>query len=138
MHQVLFFSRGGNTKKLAEAIAGQLGVTVSEIESGALGPADSILFLGSGCYASKPDKTVLDFIAKNNFAGRNVAIFGTSASGRGNEVRFLSEVLKGKGAKVLGSYHCTGQWLWIVRRGHPNKEELSGAQRFALEMTKSK
>jgi flavodoxin len=134
MHQVLFFSRGGKTRKLAEAIAGELCVKVADIKTAAIGPGDGIFFLGSGCYGGKPSKDMMKFIGKNDFTGRKVAIFGTSASRMGREVRGMEEALKQKGAKVLGSYHCGGQFLLILRRGHPKEEDLAGARKFGREM----
>jgi len=37
MHQVIFFSRGGNTKKLADAIASQLGAKACAVTGATLG-----------------------------------------------------------------------------------------------------
>ena len=133
VHQVLFFSRSGNTRKLADAIAGELGVKAVDVKTAAIAPGDGVIFLGSGCYAAMLDGAMINFIGKNDFTGRKVAVFGTSASGRGKEVRAMEEALKQKGAKVIGSYHCKGQWLWIIRRGHPNEEDLAGARKLGRE-----
>ena len=108
VHQVLFFSRGGNTRKLADAIAGELGVKAVDVKTAAIAPGDGVVFLGSGCYASKPDKAMINFIRRSDFAGRKVAVFGTSASGRGSEVRAMEEALKQKGVKVIGSFIVRG------------------------------
>ena len=78
MHQVLFYSKGGNTRKLADAIARELGVKATEIKTVSIDPAADIIFLGSGCYGSKPGEEMMKFIEKNDFSGRKVAVFGTS------------------------------------------------------------
>jgi flavodoxin len=85
MHQVLFYSKGSNTRKLANAIARELGVKATEIKTASIDPAADIIFLGSGCYGSKPGEEMMKFIEKNDFSGRNVAVFGTSGGNAGME-----------------------------------------------------
>jgi flavodoxin len=136
MHQVLFYSRGGNTRKLADAIAGELGVKAADVRAASLDAGPGVIFLGSGCYGGKPGEDMMKFIEKNDFAGRNVALFGTSASGQGKEVQAMGDALKQKDANVTGSYYCKGQFLVIIRRGHPNEDDLAGARKFAGDMAK--
>jgi flavodoxin len=136
MHQVLFYSRGGNTRKMADAIAEELGVKSADVKSASLEKGDGILFLGSGCYGGKPGDDMMKFIGNYDFEGRNVALFGTSMNGHGKEVLAMEEAVKQKGAKVLGNFHCTGQFLLIFRGGHPNAEDLAGVKKFAQDMVK--
>jgi len=39
MHQVLFYSKGDNTRKLADAIARELGVKATDIKTATIDPA---------------------------------------------------------------------------------------------------
>ncbi len=134
MHQVLFYSKGGNTRKLADAIARELGVKAADIKTASIDPAADIIFLGSGCYGSKPGEEMMKFIEKNDFSGRKVAVFGTSGGNAGMEVELMDAALKHKGAAVLGSYHCKGKAFLLFSTGHPNQEDLDGARKFAREM----
>ena len=131
---VLVNSRGGNTRKVADAIAEELGTTAGEV--GTM-PADGagILFLGSGTYGGKPGDAMMNFIGSGTFTGRKVALFGTSSSvaGSQNMIAVMADALKGKGATILGSYHCRGKFL-LLNWGHPNKEDLDNAKKFAQEM----
>lgn len=136
MSQVLVYSRGGNTRKLADAIAGELGVKASDVKAASLDKGNGVLFLGSGCYGGKPGKEMMDFIEANDFKGRLVALFGTSASGHGKQSGIMEEALKQKGAKVLGSYESKGQFLMFIRQGHPNEEDIAGAKKFARDLSK--
>ena len=136
MFEVVYYSRSGNTKKVAEAIAVELGVKAEDVKAKEWLTKGSFIFLGSGCYAGKPGKGLQEFIARNDFKGREVALFGTSAGGRGDEVRVMEELLKLEGALIRGSFHCKGRCI-LVNRGHPNDEELSGAREFAKEMKRS-
>ncbi len=45
----------------------------------------------------------------------------------------MTDILKQKGATILGSYQCKGKFF-LVSRGHPNNEDLDNAKKFAREM----
>jgi flavodoxin len=134
MNQVLYYSLTGNTKKMATAMAAELGVEAKSIKTETAVPQDGLLFLGSGSYGDKPAEVMATFIANNDFAGRKVALFGTSGKGEGKEVQGMAEALKQKGANILGSYYCKGKSFIVVNIGHPGKDELDGARKFAREM----
>lgn len=135
MHQVLFYSRGGNTRKLADAIAGELGVKAADVKSASIDPGTGVVFLGSGCYGGKPGEDMMKFIEAHDFSGRKVALFSTSWWDKGTEIEKMSSALKSKGATILGNYHCKGQFL-LFNLGRPNQDDLAGAKKFASEMAK--
>jgi flavodoxin len=130
---VLFDSRGGNTRKVADAIADELSIKAENVTASF--PDEKILFLGSGTYGGKPGEAMMKFIGTGNFSERKVAIFGTSASLAGGQkmITALTDILMQKGAVILGSYHCKGKFLF-VNWGHPNNEDLNNAKKFAREM----
>ncbi len=134
MASVLYYSMTGNTKKMASAIAEELGVKALSLKEAAKLPQDGVLFIGSGCYGDRPGEDMAKFIASNDFSGRKVALFGTSGAGAGKEVAAMAEAFKQKGANVIGSYYCKGKAFIVVNIGHPSKDELEGARKFAREM----
>ncbi len=136
MFEVVYYSMCGSTKRIAEAIAGELGVKAEDIKTKKEPTKDSFLFLGSGCYRGKPGRKMEEFIARNDFKGRSVALFGTSGSGKGDEVKAMEELLKPKGALIRGSFYCKGKAFLFFNRGHPSNEELANAREFAREMKK--
>jgi flavodoxin len=131
---VLVFSRGGNTRKVADAIAEELGIKAGDVTAS---PPDDpkVMFLGSGTYGGKPGETMIKFIESADFTARKVAIFGTSSSPAGSEkmIAVLADALMKKGATILGNFHCRGKFL-LMNRGHPNKEDLNNAKKFAREI----
>ena len=131
---VLVDSRGGNTRKLADAIAEELGLTVGDLAVPLPGEVNT-LFLGSGTYGGKPGDAMKEFISFNEFSDRRVALFGTSASAEGAKkmMEVMADELTKKGAMILGTYHCRGKFLF-TNRGHPNGEDLENAKKFAREM----
>jgi flavodoxin len=129
-------SKGGNTKKVADAIAGEPGVGVGDLTIPL--PADAkVLFLGSGTYGGAPGKEMVKFVADNDFTGRRVALFGTSMKPEGAEkmIAVMEDALTKNGATVLGRYHCPGKFLFF-NRDRPTMEDLDNAKKFAREMLK--
>lgn len=129
-------SRGGNTRKVADAIAEELGVRVGD--PGTPLPDDAkFLFLGSGTYGGAPGKEMVKFVTDNVFTGRRIALFGTSMKpeGAGKMIAAMEDALTKKGATVLGRYHCMGKFL-LFNRGRPSTEDLDNAKKFAQEMVR--
>jgi flavodoxin len=134
MNHVLYYSLTGNTKKMAMAIASELGVEAKSIKTETAIPRDGLLLLGSGSYGDRPAEDMTKFIANNDFSGKKVALFGTSGKGEGKEVEGMAVVLKQKGATVVGSYYTKGKSFVVVNIGHPNRDDLGGARTFARKM----
>ena len=131
-YQVIYYSRSGQTKKIADAIASELGVITEDVKHARLNN-DSIVILGSGCYGGKPAKSIIKFIQDNEFKDRTVFLFGTSGGGLGQEIEKMKAHLKPKGATIKGTFYCKGKFL-IASRGHPTQEDLEKAKTFAKTM----
>jgi flavodoxin len=130
-------SRGGNTRKVADAIAEELGVKVGDLATPL--PADAkVLFLGSGTYGGAPGKEMMKFVTDTVFTGRRVALFGTSMSEAGARkmIAAMEDTLTRKGATVLGRYQCRGKFL-VFNRSRPGTEDLDNAKKFAREMLRA-
>jgi flavodoxin len=132
--QVIYFSKKGHTKKIAEAMASELNVTAEDVKDAQL-DGDALVFLGSGCYGGKPAKTMTQFIQDNSFNSRDVALFGTSGSGDGVEANEMENLLKSKDARIKGRFSCKGQFLF-ANRGRPNDEDVDEPKKFAHLMRK--
>jgi flavodoxin I len=132
--QVIYYSKKGNTKKVAEAIASELDVKSENVNSAKLNE-NYFIFLGSGCYGKKPGNIMTKFIEDNNFNSRNVALFGTSGSGQGLEVKEMQDQLISKNACIKGKFFCKGK-IFFINRGRPNEEDLDKAKKFAKQVIK--
>ena len=133
---VLVDSRGGNTRKVADAIAEEMGIRAMDVTTSSSDDAKT-LFLGSGTYGGKPGEAMMKFIESGNFSGRKVAIFGTSVSLAGGQkmITVMTDALTKKGATIAGAYHCRGK-MFLINRGHPDNEDLENAKKFARMMKK--
>jgi flavodoxin len=130
---VLVDSRGGHTRKVAGAIAEELGAIVGDINK-PLADAE-ILFLGSGMYGTGPGLLMNRLLRQGIFTGRKVALFATATyPGDGEKMLgSMAETLEKKGAKVLGNTASHGKVIMVRTRNlHP--EDLEDARKWAREI----
>jgi flavodoxin I len=135
MYEVIYYSLTGNTKKVAEAIATELGVVAEDVKTKDRLAEESFVFLGAGLYGPLRGWGLRRFIDRNDFDGRKVALFGTSGEGKGKELGALEEAVAAKGAEVAGSFFCRGRFLFL-KRDHPTSKDLGNARSFAREVAK--
>lgn len=127
--QVYYYSRGGNTKKLAEAVAGAVGVTANDLNVPLQDKAD-VLFLGSSLYAGGYDPTVGEFIEKNADKIGTIVSFGSSASNL-STFKKVKALAQEKGVEVCDDYfNCPGHFMFL-HKNRPNQTDLDAAASFA-------
>ena len=136
MFEVIYYSLTGNTRKLADAIAGELGVEAKDIRAVDMVPQDAFVFLGSGYYGAILVKEISDFIDRNKLQGRKIALFGTSGFGWERELSIMEKQISNKGVEVVGRFNCFGRFA-TAKRGHPTPEELEQARAFARIIAQS-
>ena len=126
---VRYHTRSGNTKKLAEAIAAEAGVSAADL-SATLSEKADVLFLGSSLYAGNFDPAVGEFIEKNAGKIGLIACFGSSASGRSTFSK-LKAFAESKGVSVCEEhFDCFGHFLFL-HKNRPNEEDFAAAAAFA-------
>lgn len=130
---VRYFTRGGNTKKVADAMAKAAGTTAEPLAVPLDAPVD-VLFLGGSVYAFGLDEAIKSYIAQLDATKVKVAaIFGTSAIVKsGNQE--IQKLLTEKGILVLPAmFYCRGEFKFM-HKGHPNAEDLADATAFAQQV----
>lgn len=127
--EVRYLSRGGNTKRLAEAVAKALDVRAKSVEEPVEGRAD-VVFLCASVYGGSPDKAVLNYVRQNARDIGRLVVLSTSASGKSTHTR-LKAAAEDMGVQVSEAYfHCPGAFL-MLHRGRPNAEDCAKAAAFA-------
>lgn len=128
-------SRGGNTQKVADAIAGALSVQAKNCETPLSGPVD-ILFLGGAVYAGGADKQLKQLIdTLDPAAVKCVAVFATSAIAKAPD-KTIEKLVQARGIPLAKeSFHCWGAFT-AMRKGRPNSEDLQKAAAFAQRVAK--
>ncbi len=127
---VRYYTKTGNTKRLAEAVAGAVGAEALPI-SVPLDEAVNILFLGNSYYAFSIDPEVRDFIRSldKSTVGR-IVNFGSAAMLNSTYRKVKSEADKVGIPMDEREFHCKGEFKGL-HRGRPNEEDLKAAAEFA-------
>ena len=129
---VRYYTKGGNTAKVAEAIATAVNEEAQSVSVPLSEPVD-ILFLGGSVYAFAIDPAIEAFVEKLNASTvKAAAVFSTSAISKSGNSK-LEKLLVKKGIKVLmPAFYCRGEFK-RMRKGHPNAQDLESAAAFAAK-----
>lgn len=126
---VRYFTRSGNTEKLALAIAEAIGVEALDVSAPLEEKAD-ILFLGSSVYAGGIDEAVKNFIRDNSARIGKIYNFSTAALLPSTYAQ-VKKVAAEHGIRMAEQeFHCRGSFS-IMHRGRPNAEDRKKAAAFA-------
>ncbi len=129
---VRYYTRSGNTKKLAEAVAEAVAVEAKDVSVPLEEKAD-VLFLGCSYYAFDIDQAVKDFIVSNNDNIGKIVCFGTSAMMRSMK-KPVSKAAKAVGVEVADEeFHCRGEFAKI-HKDRPNEKGLAEVSAFAAKI----
>lgn len=130
--QVRYYTRSGNTKKLAEAIGKAVGADAKDV-SVSLSERADILFLGCSYYAFDVAEEIKAFVEKNKNQIGKIVCFGTSAMMK-SVYKPMSKVAGAAGIEMYEKdFHCRGSF-GPMHKGRPNDEDLSNAAKFAKEV----
>ena len=126
---IRYYTKTGNTKKLAEAIGSAINVEPKTVDEPLTEDVD-ILFLGSAVYGAGISGEIKKFIANIDVNVGEVVNFSSAALIESTYKQVKGEV-EAKGLKMSeDEFHCRGAFKF-VHRGHPNEEDLKNAQEFA-------
>ena len=129
---IRYYTKTGNTKKLAETIGSAINVEAKTIDEPLTEDVD-LLFLGSAVYAAGIDKRVKEFIESINVNVGEVVNFSSAALIESTYKQVKKQV-EAKGLKMSeNEFHCRGAFKF-VHRGHPDKTNLKNAQEFAKKV----
>jgi flavodoxin len=135
-YAVRYYTKTGNTKKLAEAIANELGVEALPI-SEQINEKVDILFLGNSYYAFSIDPEVRNFVRSldKNKVGA-IVNFGSAAMLNSTFKKVKAEADKVGIPMMDKEFHCKGEFKGL-HKGRPNSDDLKDAAKFAHELKKS-
>ena len=127
---VRYYTKTGNTKRLAEAVAEALGVEAFPITEPVSEPVD-LLLLGNSYYAFSIDPEVRAFVRSldKHTVGR-IANFGTAAMMNSTWKKVKAEADKVGIPMVESEFHCKGEFKG-AHKGRPNSDDLAAAAAWA-------
>lgn len=135
----------GNTKKIAEVMAQELGAELLNINDKKPVSIDQydLIGFGSGIYYGKFHSKLYELIEQLNLNGKNVFIFYTSGLKNKKFSESLYKLLISKEAVVKDTFSCKGydtfgplKIIGGISKGHPNEKDLENAKKFAKNLLK--
>jgi len=158
---IAYSSRTGNTEKIASSMKEGMSdhdvalQKVKETDPAVLKNYD-IVFLGSGIYAGKVDRSIVDLVKKTEEYPPKFVLFCTHASVDAYQNGFKMVKKKIAGSTILGEWDCRGENLGMPKeaqekmianippekqeqarkfnealKGRPNAEDLESAKEYA-------
>ena len=130
---VRYYTKTGNTKRLAEAVAKAVGVEALPISVPVDEPVD-ILFLGNSYYAFNIDPEVRNFIRSidREKVGK-IVNFGSAAMLNSTYKKVKAEADK-VGIKMdEREFHCKGEFKGL-HKGKPDESDRKAAAEFARKI----
>ena len=127
---VRYYTKTGNTKRLAEAVAGAVGAEALPLSAAIEEPVD-ILFLGNSYYAFSIDPEVRDFLRSldKSKVGK-IVNFGSAAMLNSTWKKVKAEADKAGIPMDEREFHCRGEFKGL-HKGRPNEDDLRAAAAFA-------
>ena len=130
---VRYYTKTGNTKRLAEAVAKAVGAEALPITSPVTEPVD-VLFLGNSYYAFTIDPEVRAFVKglDRNKVGR-IVNFGSAAMLNSTYKKVKAEADRAGIPMDEREFHCKGEFKGI-HKGKPDEADLKAAAEFAKKI----
>ena len=131
-YAVRYYTKTGNTRRLAEAAARELGVEALPISEGISEPVD-ILFLGNSYYAFNIDPEVKQFVGSldKDKVGK-IVNFGSAAMLNSTYKKVKAEADKAGIAMDDKEFHCKGEFKGI-HKGRPDENDLKAIADFVRQ-----
>ena len=128
-----YYTKTGNTKRLAEAVANAVGVEALPISEPIAEPVD-ILFLGNSYYAFSIDPEVREFVAslEKEKVGK-IVNFGSAAMLNSTFKKVKAEADKVGIPMDEREFHCKGEFKG-VHKGKPDETDMKAAAEFARKI----
>ena len=129
---VIYASMTGHSKKIALAIANELGIEAYNVKNKPILEDIDLLFIVGGIYGGNSSPNLIEYLNNDIKAEhiKKVALLTSSASKKAKQTD-TRDILTKKGINVLEEeFTCKGAFL-LIGLGHPNKGEIADAVEFA-------
>lgn len=132
---VRYYTKTGNTEKLAKAVADAVGVKALPISEPITEPVD-ILFLGNSYYAFSIDPEVRNYVRSlDSSKVKRIVNFGSAAMLNSTWKKVKAEADQVGIAMDDREFHCKGEFKGL-HKGRPNESDLKKAAAFARKIIK--
>lgn len=131
--EIRYFTKTGNTKKLADAIATELGTTAKDLFA-PLAEKTDILFLCSSVYWAGADSSVKKYVKDN--AGKIGTLVNVSTAAMIESTYSQIKKVCGQAGVTISDneFHCRGKFA-AMHSGHPDEADIQAVRKFARRVT---
>ena len=126
---IRYYTKGGNTKKLADAISQATGVAAESVEQPFAEDVD-ILFLCSSVYWAGVDEKVKAFLKAPGHKIGKIVNVSTAALIESTYKQIKSLATEAGIALDKREFHCRGSFA-ALHRGKPDQNDLENVKKFA-------
>jgi flavodoxin len=131
---VIYLTMTGHSKKLAEAIASEIGTQAQDIKTDPKLNGVDMLFIVGGIYGGKSDTKLVNYIRSiNGNMVKKAAIVTSSGSGKTRQNKVREELTKNGVEMLSDEYTCKGRFLFFDL-GRPNQSDIDGSVAFAKKV----
>lgn len=131
---VRYYTKSGNSKKLADAIAEKLDVKALSVEQKLTEDVD-VLFLCNSVYYAGVDGNVKKFL-KNPGAKIGKLVNVSTAAMLESSYPQIKKLAASEGITVADAeFHCRGSFT-VMHRGKPDAEDIKRVREFAAKIAK--
>ena len=129
---IRYYTKSGNTKRLADAIADVTGIAAETVDV-PLGEEVDILFFGSSVYAFGVDEKITAFInSLDRKKVKNVVNFSTAALVP-STYSHVKKLLSAKNIPLDSrEFHCRGKFKFM-HGDRPNENDINAVKAFAIQ-----
>ncbi len=130
---IIYATMTKHSQKIAEAVGKALQVKAQNVKENPVLDQTDLLFIVGGIYGGESMPEMLEFVKGLSAEKVKSAALITSSVSNKKGQDSLRSILEEKGIKVIDEYRCFGNFI-VVKLGHPNKSEVSGAVDFAKKL----
>lgn len=131
---VAYYSKTGNTRKIAEAMAEAVGTHAIDVSINDLVEPLDLLFIGGAVYGGKLDDALVSFIKSLTPEKiKRVAVFSTYFTAE-SASKMITKLLVEQNVPVADEcFFCKGKFLLFSRK-FPRPEDAGNAKQFAINL----
>ena len=131
---IRYYTKSGNSKKLADAISEELGLPALPVDQ-KLTEAVDILFLCNSVYYAGVDSSVKQFLKAPGAKIGKIVNVSTAALIESTYSQMKKLASDAGIALAEKEFHCKGGFA-MMNRGKPNEEDVRRMKQFASEIAK--
>jgi len=131
---LVYLSRTGHSKRIAEAIAAELHIPAQSIQASPTLSGVDLLFIVGGIYAGKSDPRMVEYVEKLDSSMVKRAVLITSCASKQKRQDMVRDALVRSGIQVASDeFVCRGSFLFMGM-GHPNSKDIDGVISFVRKV----